>query len=121
MSGFVAGGVAGEIRKHVEAALREAETRREPDRVQHDLQTARDIQQELLPQMRRNSPRSPSPVGISQPTKRTATSIAKRSSDTRDTANPAVETQNRKSDENKEKQRGRACQGTISRCEVRCC
>jgi len=27
-SGFIAGGVAGEIRKHVEAALREAETRR---------------------------------------------------------------------------------------------
>lgn len=51
MSGFVAGGVAGEIRKHVEAALREAATRRQLDRVQHDLQTARDIQQALLPQM----------------------------------------------------------------------
>jgi serine phosphatase RsbU (regulator of sigma subunit) len=50
-SGFVAGGVAGEIRKHVEAALREAETRSQLDRVQHDLQTARDIQQALLPQM----------------------------------------------------------------------
>jgi serine phosphatase RsbU (regulator of sigma subunit) len=49
-SGFIAGGVAGEIRKHVEAALREAETRRKLDRVQRDLQTARDIQQALLPQ-----------------------------------------------------------------------
>lgn len=48
-SGFIAGGVAGEIRKHVEAALREAATRRQLDRVQHDLQTARDIQQALLP------------------------------------------------------------------------
>jgi serine phosphatase RsbU (regulator of sigma subunit) len=42
--------VAGEIRKHVEAALREVETRRQLDRVQHDLQTAREIQQALLPQ-----------------------------------------------------------------------
>ena len=50
VSGFIAGGVAGEIRKHVEAALRETETRRQLDRVQHDLQTARDIQQALLPQ-----------------------------------------------------------------------
>jgi len=50
VSGFVAGGVATEIRKHVEAALREAETQRKLDRVQHDLETARDIQQALLPQ-----------------------------------------------------------------------
>jgi serine phosphatase RsbU (regulator of sigma subunit) len=50
VSGFIAAGVAGEIRKHVEAALREAETRRQLDRVQHDLQTAREIQQALLPQ-----------------------------------------------------------------------
>jgi serine phosphatase RsbU (regulator of sigma subunit) len=50
VSGFIAGGVAGEIRKHVEAALREVETRRQLDRVQHDLETARDIQQALLPQ-----------------------------------------------------------------------
>ena len=50
VSGFIAGGVAGEIRKHVEAALREAETRRQLDRVQHDLRTARDIQRALLPQ-----------------------------------------------------------------------
>jgi serine phosphatase RsbU (regulator of sigma subunit) len=50
VSGFIAGGVAGEIRKHVEVALREAETRRQLDRVQHDLATARDIQRALLPQ-----------------------------------------------------------------------
>jgi len=49
VSGFIAGGVAGEIRKHVEAALREVETRRQLDRVQHDLRTAHDIQQSLLP------------------------------------------------------------------------
>jgi serine phosphatase RsbU (regulator of sigma subunit) len=49
-SGFIAGGVAAEIHKHVEAALREATTRRQLDRIQHDLQTARDIQQALLPQ-----------------------------------------------------------------------
>jgi serine phosphatase RsbU (regulator of sigma subunit) len=50
VSGLVAGSVAGEIRKHVEAALREAETQRKLDHVQHDLETARDIQQALLPQ-----------------------------------------------------------------------
>jgi serine phosphatase RsbU (regulator of sigma subunit) len=49
LSGVLAGAVAGEIRKHVEAALREANTRRQLDRVQRDLQTARDIQQALLP------------------------------------------------------------------------
>jgi len=56
VSGFIAGGVAGEIRKHVEVALREAETRRQLDRVQHDLQTAREIQQALLPQTPPNIP-----------------------------------------------------------------
>jgi serine phosphatase RsbU (regulator of sigma subunit) len=50
LSGFIAGGVAEEIRKHVEAALREAETQRQLDRVHHDLRTARDIQRALLPQ-----------------------------------------------------------------------
>ncbi len=49
LSGFVAGSVAKEIRKHVEAALREAETKQQLARLQHDLQTARDIQQSLLP------------------------------------------------------------------------
>lgn len=56
VSGFIAGAVAAEIRKHVEAALREAETRRALDRMQHDLKTARDIQQALLPQ---NAPELP--------------------------------------------------------------
>jgi serine phosphatase RsbU (regulator of sigma subunit) len=49
LSGFIAGGVASEIRKHVEAAMQEAETRRQLDRVEQELKTARDIQQKLLP------------------------------------------------------------------------
>ena len=49
IGGFVAGIVAGEIRKQVDAALREAETRREVDRLKHDLDLARSIQQSLLP------------------------------------------------------------------------
>lgn len=48
--GIVAGAVAREIRKHVQAALREAETKRKLELVQHDLQVARSIQQSLLPQ-----------------------------------------------------------------------
>jgi len=51
-SGFVAGMVGSEIRKHVEAALREAETRRQLKRVEHDLEIARSIQQSLLPRVR---------------------------------------------------------------------
>jgi serine phosphatase RsbU (regulator of sigma subunit) len=47
--GVVAGVVAREIRKQVEAALREAETRREMEYLQHDLEVARSIQQSLLP------------------------------------------------------------------------
>lgn len=47
--GLVAGGVARQIRKHVEAALREAESKRKLDAIQHDLQVARSIQQSLLP------------------------------------------------------------------------
>jgi serine phosphatase RsbU (regulator of sigma subunit) len=47
--GFVAAAIAGEIRKQVEAALREAETKRQVERLQHDLQVARSIQQSLLP------------------------------------------------------------------------
>ncbi len=49
IGGFVAGMVAGEIRKQVDAALREAETRRQMDRMEHDLEVARSIQQSLLP------------------------------------------------------------------------
>ena len=50
VGGIVAGAVAREIRKHVQAALREAETKRKLDAVHHDLQVARSIQQSLLPQ-----------------------------------------------------------------------
>ena len=50
VGGIVAGAVAGQIRKHVQAALREAETQRKLEAVQHDLQVARSIQQSLLPQ-----------------------------------------------------------------------
>jgi serine phosphatase RsbU (regulator of sigma subunit) len=49
IGGLVAGVVAGEIRKQVEAALREAETKRQVERLQHDLEIARSIQQSLLP------------------------------------------------------------------------
>ena len=49
IGGYVAGAVAGEIRKQVEAALREAETKRQVERLQHDLEVARSIQQSLLP------------------------------------------------------------------------
>lgn len=49
MGGFVAAVVAREFRSQVEAALREAETRREMQHLQHDLDVARSIQQSLLP------------------------------------------------------------------------
>jgi serine phosphatase RsbU (regulator of sigma subunit) len=49
IGGFVAGAVASEIRQQVEAALREAETKRQVERLQHDLEIARSIQQSLLP------------------------------------------------------------------------
>ncbi len=49
VGGLIAGAVAAEIRKHVLAALREAETKRKLESVQHDLQVARSIQQSLLP------------------------------------------------------------------------
>ena len=49
VGGYVAGAVAGEIRKQVEAALREAETKRQVERLRHDLDVARSIQQSLLP------------------------------------------------------------------------
>ena len=51
-SGFIAGAVAGEIRKYVVAALQEAETKRQLEQVQHDLKVARSIQQSLLPRIR---------------------------------------------------------------------
>jgi serine phosphatase RsbU (regulator of sigma subunit) len=49
IAGFTAALVAKEIRSQVEAALREAETRRQVEHLQHDLDVARSIQQSLLP------------------------------------------------------------------------
>jgi serine phosphatase RsbU (regulator of sigma subunit) len=49
VAGLAAALVAREIRNQVEAALREAETRREVEHLQHDLDIARSIQQSLLP------------------------------------------------------------------------
>jgi serine phosphatase RsbU (regulator of sigma subunit) len=49
VAGLVAGAVAQEIRRHVQAALREADTQRKLQILEHDLQVARSIQQSLLP------------------------------------------------------------------------
>jgi serine phosphatase RsbU (regulator of sigma subunit) len=49
VAGFVAGAVATEIKKQAEAALGEAETKRQVERLEHDLEVARSIQQSLLP------------------------------------------------------------------------
>ena len=49
LCGLFAAMVARQIRKHVIAALAEAETRRRLDEVEHDLRTARSIQMGLLP------------------------------------------------------------------------
>jgi serine phosphatase RsbU (regulator of sigma subunit) len=48
-SGIVAAFVAGQVRAHVLAALREAELQSKLERVSHDLDIARSIQQGLLP------------------------------------------------------------------------
>jgi hypothetical protein len=48
-SGFIAGIISGEIRKHLEAALHEAEIQRQLKEVEHDMGIARSIQQSLLP------------------------------------------------------------------------
>ena len=50
LAGAVAGAVAREVRRYVIAALREAETKRRIERLQHDMKVARSIQQSLLPQ-----------------------------------------------------------------------
>jgi len=50
LAGGAAALVARQIQTHVQAALKEAETRSRLERVQHDLQVARSIQQSLLPQ-----------------------------------------------------------------------
>ena len=52
IGGVVAGAVASQIRRHVQAALQEAETKRKLETLEHDLQVARSIQQSLLPQER---------------------------------------------------------------------
>lgn len=49
MAGGVAGVVALEVRNHVSAALREAEAKRQMERMEHEMKTARSIQQSLLP------------------------------------------------------------------------
>jgi serine phosphatase RsbU (regulator of sigma subunit) len=52
ITGALAAGVAAEIRTHVKAALREAETQHQLKQVEHELQIARSIQQSLLPKIR---------------------------------------------------------------------
>ena len=56
IAGILAAGVTVEIRSHVEAALREAETEHHLEEVEHDLQIARSIQQGLLPKLRPHIP-----------------------------------------------------------------
>src|SRR5215472_16965983 len=56
ITGVLAAGVTGEIRSHVEAALREAETEHQLKEVAHELQIARSIQQSLLPKLRPHIP-----------------------------------------------------------------
>src|SRR6476659_6775701 len=56
ITGALAAGVAAEIRAHVEAALREAETQHQLKQVAHELQIARSIQQSLLPKVRPQIP-----------------------------------------------------------------
>jgi serine phosphatase RsbU (regulator of sigma subunit) len=51
-TGMLAATVATQIRSHVEAALREAETEHQLRQVHHELQIARSIQQSLLPKIR---------------------------------------------------------------------
>lgn len=51
-TGLIAALVAREIRKHVQAALQEAETQRVLKQMEHDLTIARSIQQSLLPKVR---------------------------------------------------------------------
>jgi serine phosphatase RsbU (regulator of sigma subunit) len=49
-AGFLAGFVASQLRKHVEAAIRELEAQQARAQMEHDLDIARSIQQGLLPQ-----------------------------------------------------------------------
>jgi serine phosphatase RsbU (regulator of sigma subunit) len=52
VTGALAAGVANEFRLQVQAALREADTRHELQRMEHELQIARSVQQSLLPKFR---------------------------------------------------------------------
>lgn len=49
IAGFIASAIANEIRKQVDAALREADLKRRMERLEHDMEVARSIQQSLLP------------------------------------------------------------------------
>jgi len=51
-SGFIAGMVSSEVRRHVNAALHQAEVESQLKEVEHDLEIARSIQQSLLPRVR---------------------------------------------------------------------
>src|SRR3954462_3677014 len=50
LAGIVAGLITAQIRKHIQVALREAQTQRKLEAAQHDVQVARSIQKWLLPQ-----------------------------------------------------------------------
>ena len=49
VAGFIAAAIANEVRKQVDAALNEAELKRQMEHLEHDLEVARSIQQSLLP------------------------------------------------------------------------
>lgn len=70
VGGFIAGGVAAEIRKHVAAALREVETRAQKEKLERDLDLARSVQQGLLPSAPPRSERY-SVAGWNQPADQT--------------------------------------------------
>ena len=67
VGGLVAGAVAGQIRKHVQSALREAETKRKLDAIEHDLQVARSISSHSCPRNRLTLRGSTLQVGIVPP------------------------------------------------------
>lgn len=56
ITGILSAGVTVEVRSHLEAALREAETEHQLKEVEHELQIARSIQQSLLPKVRPQIP-----------------------------------------------------------------
>ena len=56
ITGILAAGVTVEVRGHLEAALRGAETEHQLKQVEHELQIARSIQQSLLPKLRPQIP-----------------------------------------------------------------